>query len=185
MLEPINRQLQALVKPQASMASQTEAQAPLAPPVEGIKPFPPYQLPQTPVSYTDYVLDLPDAPLVQPPKPLVSAGPLRLDSEHEASLGSDTAKGHLEDVPLEEKEEMAAVAAPLSFVNYEQLLKVIDKSEGGEGNKKRLPGQYTKAELINMVSSVTGRTFSPSMSWSYDRIKQTAISFVKDIMSSK
>jgi hypothetical protein len=90
-----------LVKPQASMASQTEReservptlweapqiQAPLVqaqpPLVQGIKPFQPYQLPQTPLSYRDYVLDLPDAPLVQPPKPLVPGGSLRLDPEHE------------------------------------------------------------------------------------------------------
>ena len=86
-----------LVKPQASMASQTEAPQIQAPLVQGIKPFQPYQLPQTPLSYRDYVLDLPDAPLVEPAKPLVPGGSLRLDPEHE-------------DVPIvrpvvEEKEE--------------------------------------------------------------------------------
>jgi len=88
---------QAMVKPQASMASQTEAPQIQAPLVQGIKPFQPYQLPQTPLSYRDYVLDLPDAPLVEPAKPLVPGGSLRLDPEHE-------------DVPIvrpvvEEKEE--------------------------------------------------------------------------------
>jgi hypothetical protein len=169
MLEPINRQLQALIRPAPTVAPLPMVQAPLAQaPVEGIKPFQPYQLPQTPVSYTDYVLDLPDAPLVQPPKPLVPAGPLRLDPEHE-------------DVPIEE--EMAAIASP--SINYDELLEDIDSSVAAEGNKKRLPGQYTKAELIGMVSSVTGRTFSPSTGNSYDRIKQIAISFVKSLMRSK
>lgn len=80
-------------------------------------------------------------------------------------------------------EEKAAVAAAL--VNYDELLEDIDNSVGAEGNKKREPGQYTKAELIQMVTSVTGRTFSPSMSNSYNRIKQQAIAFVKSIMRSK
>jgi hypothetical protein len=183
---------QAMLKPQVSMASQTEVVAPPARPappveaplpmVEGIKPFPPYQLPQTPLSYRDYVLDLPDAPLVQPAKPLVPGGSLRLDPEHEAPLGSDTAKGRLEDVPIEDEKYESQIR--LSF-DYDRLLEDIKESEGAEGNKKRLPGQYTKKELIDMVANTTGRTFAPSMNWSYDRIKQAAISFVKDIIGSK
>lgn len=128
---------QALVKPQASMASmasQTELAppAPSAPPVQVIKPFPLYQLPQLPLSSSDYVLDLPDAPLVQPAKPLVPAGPLRLDPEHEAispqSGRSDTAKGRLEDVPIveaeakeEEKEEEEAVEVPIKSNPYARI----------------------------------------------------------------
>lgn len=80
-------------------------------------------------------------------------------------------------------EEKAAVAAP--SINYDELLEEIDNSVGAEGNKKREPGQYTKAELIQMVTSVTGRTFSPSMSNSYNTIKQYAISFIKAIRGSK
>jgi hypothetical protein len=168
-----------LVKPQASMASQTEAPQIQAPLVQGIKPFQPYQLPQTPLSYRDYVLDLPDAPLVEPAKPLVPGGSLRLDPEHE-------------DVPIvrpvvEEKEEEKYEEEEWSPPppNYDDLLEEIDNSVGAEGNKKREPGQYTKKELIDMVTNTTGRTFAPSMSNSYNRIKQIAISFIKDIMKSK
>jgi hypothetical protein len=175
---------QAMLKPQASMASmasQTEVVAPPArpappveaPPVEGIKPFPPYQLPQTPLSYRDYVLDLPDAPLVQPAKPLVPGGSLRLDPEHE-------------DVPIVEAEEKEAERPqPTMSIDYEELISTIRESEGAEGNKKRLPGQYTKKELIDMVTSVTGQRFSPSLKNPYYRIKAQAIDFIKTIMNSK
>lgn len=75
---------QPMVKPQASMASQTEMIPMQSAPLQGgIKPFPPYQLPSAPLSYHDFVLDLPDAPLVKPPLPLVPAGSLRLDPEYE------------------------------------------------------------------------------------------------------
>lgn len=75
---------QPMVKPQASMASQTEMIPMQSAPLQGgIKPFPPYQLPSAPLSYHDFVLDLPDAPLVKPPQPLVPAGSLRLDPEYE------------------------------------------------------------------------------------------------------
>jgi hypothetical protein len=98
---------QAMLKPQVSMASQTEV---VAPPVQGIKPFPPYQLPQTPLSYRDYVLDLPDAPLVQPAKPLVPGGSLRLDPEHE-------------DVPIVEAEEkeVEKPSTPISSEEEEEV----------------------------------------------------------------
>ena len=187
MLEPINRQLQALMRPQTPVvAPEAPMVAPMVAPAQGIKPFVPFELPQTPVSYTDYVLDLPDAPLVQPPKPLLPAGPLRLDPEYEdVPRGSELVS--LQSVPFPQaeakEEEMAAVAAP--SMNYDELLEDIDSSVAAEGNKKRLPGQYTKAELIQMVTSVTGRTFSPSMSNSYERIKQIAISFIKSLMRSK
>ena len=198
MLEPINRQLQALMRPRGSelvsspfpqapvVAPEAPMVAPMVAPAQGIKPFVPFELPQTPVSYTDYVLDLPDAPLVQPPKPLLPAGPLRLDPEYEdVPRGSELVS--LQSVPFPQaeakEEEMAAVAAP--SMNYDELLEDIDSSVAAEGNKKRLPGQYTKAELIQMVTSVTGRTFSPSMSNSYERIKQIAISFIKSLMRSK
>ena len=187
MLEPINRQLEALMRPRGSELVPLQSVpfpqapvvapmvapmvAPLQAPTEGIKPFVPFELPQTPLSYRDYVLDLPDAPLVEPPKPLLPAGPLRLDPEHE-------------DVPVvEEKEEERE--APLSFVNYDELLRKVEESEGGEGNKKRTAGQLTKQQLITLITSVSGRAFSPSLSYPYDKIKQIAISFIKDIMRSK
>jgi hypothetical protein len=173
---------QAMLKPQASMASQTEVVAPRpAPPVEaerdtafsrleGIKPFPPYQLPQTPLSYRDYVLDLPDAQLVQPAKPLVPGGSLRLDPEHE-------------DVPIVEAEaKEAEKPLPPMSIDYEELISTIRESEGAEGNKKRLPGQYTKKELIDMVTSVTGQRFAPSLKNPYYRIKTQAIDFIRSIM---
>jgi hypothetical protein len=94
--------MQPMVKPQASTegsrsASMASTQTEMIPvqsarPQEGIKPFPPYQLPSTPLSYRDFVLDLPDAQLVQPAKPLVPGGSLRLDPEHE-------------DVPIVEADE--------------------------------------------------------------------------------
>lgn len=194
MLEPINRQLQALMRPRGSelvsspfptlpvvslkgsdslnplQAPEAPMVAPIQAPAQGIKPFIPFELPETPLSYHDFVLDLPDAPLVQPPKPLLPAGPLRLDPEHE-------------DVPMAEEKEEEEWSPPPP--NYDDLLEEIDNSVGAERNKKRLPGQYTKKEIIDMVTNRTGRTFSPSMSNSYNKIKQYAISFIKDIMRSK
>lgn len=137
---------QAMVKPQASMASQTEAPQIQAPLVQGIKPFPqgsaetafaPYQLPQTPLSYRDYVLDLPDAPLVEPAKPLVPGGSLRLDPEHE-------------DVPIVEAERKPSVEAqriPVVEEKEEEKYKEEVSSEEPEEVPIQLRDDYSRVPL--------------------------------------
>lgn len=103
---------QPMVKPQASMASQTEMIPMQSAPLQGgIKPFPPYQLPSAPLSYHDFVLDLPDAPLVKPPQPLVPAGSLRLDSEYE-------------DVPVVEADEKEQERPIKPIIGEEEAVEV-------------------------------------------------------------
>jgi hypothetical protein len=52
-----------------------------------------------------------------------------------------------------------------------------------KGNQKPRQGFMTKRQLIDIVASITGRQFSPSMSANYDRIKRKAISQIREIIA--
>jgi len=183
MLDPINRQLQALmnqpainiappiinisqpsvkapeVKPQASMASQTEVVAPAQlPMVQGIKPSPPYQLPAAPLSYHDFVLDLPDAQLVQPPKPLVPGGSLRLDPEHE-------------DVPIVEAEEKEAERPRIPPIIEEEAVEVPMELRD---DYSRIPLTYEALDKLNVRKATVAKPLTLEGLYSYYRLPYTA-----------
>jgi hypothetical protein len=163
---------QPMVKPQASMSSQTEMIPMQSAPLQGgIKPFPPYQLPSAPLSYHDFVLDLPDAPLVKPPQPLVPAGSLRLDPEYEAPLGSDTAKGRLEDVPVVEADEKEQERPRKPIIGEEEAVEVPVELRD---DYSRVPLTFEALDKLNVRKPTVSKPLTIEGLYSYYGLPYTA-----------
>ena len=83
--------------------------------------------------------------------------------------------------PIEEPAQPASVQSTKE--DLLETLRIIEQSQGVKGNQKPRQGFMTKRQLIDIVASITGRQFSPSMSANYDRIKRKAISQIREIIA--
>lgn len=172
LLEPTNLRLEALLRQQRQPAQpinigQPNINVPITQPIN-------INLP----AQRDRVLDQPDAPLVQPPPPLVPAGPQRLDPPHQdvplSSISLVSSDEEEEEVVDEGKREASSSSSDPYESYYDRLdslpvesrdkkqktVSEIAKYHGitlsyrdKYGDKKK----YTKAELIEKINNRIGR----------------------------
>lgn len=120
------------------------------------------------------VLDLPDAPLVLPPSPLISGGPKRMDDVHE-------------EVPLESIDPALAQGKyeASTSINYDALLQQIEQAEGVKGNERPGPNQYTKQALLGLVREQTGRNYPGSTTVPFYKLKYGVMTFIKQLRDKR
>jgi hypothetical protein len=83
--------------------------------------------------------------------------------------------------PIEEPAQPASVQSTRE--DLLETIRIIEQSQGVKGNQKPRQGFMTKRELIDIVTNITGRPFSPSTSADYDRIKRKAITVIREIVA--
>jgi hypothetical protein len=161
--------------------------------------------PKVPEPTRQKIADLPDAPLIQPEPALVSNAPIRLDPIHEdvplEKIEPKEAVPEPKELEMEVKKKKKPIIAPKKEESVQaqlpsaqqqattlrqtilDALSVIVESKGVRGNEKPSANQLTKNQLITLVQNATGRTFSPSMSADYERLKRKAIIFMNETLS--
>lgn len=211
LLEPINLRLETLIGTRQPVIEPKEAllepkEALLEPKVA----LPELKV-AVPEPTRQKIADLPDAPLIQPEPALVSNAPIRLDPIHEdvplekiepkEAVVPKEAVPEPKELEMEVKKKKKPIIAPKKEESIQaqlpsaqqqattqkqtilDALSVIKESRGVRGNEKPSANQLTKNQLITLVQNATGRTFSPSMSVDYERLRQKAITFMNETLS--